>query len=153
MELSYKKLFSINLDHEFFGNQEFTGFSMVPSETCREFFNNAGVLSKTIGNTFIALIEEDAGKPKRTIKNTTVFRLYIKFTDTFFANVTNLNYTPNLRERLYFSNKSNNKAVTTLHLSRPISLHNTGQIYNPGDLVKQAAVSYTHLTLPTNREV
>ncbi len=137
MILSYKKLFTITLEHDYFGDAEFTGFSIVPSDECIRFFKNAGILFKSIGNTFIALIEEDEGEAKRTISSDIVFRLYIKFTDPFFANVTNLNYNPKLRERLYFSNNANNEVSPNLYLTQAIEEHDTTTIYNPGTIVKE----------------
>jgi hypothetical protein len=131
----------IDLLNEYYANLQCRDFTVIPSAETLLVLQNNQMLFKTIGNKLVVLVKvkTDAGnedKPYLPIAPETKFLFYMSLNQPVFTTVTNLD-TDRLRlnQRYYFTNLYQNKAGTSLHLTKKITTYDNAATYNPGDLV------------------
>lgn len=140
MTTRYKILFMVDLLNEYYANLQCRDFSVIPSAETVQMLQNHQMLVKTIGNKLVVLVKVQTGagsedKPVVPIAADTKFLFYLNLNQPLFTTVTNLDIDKlRLNQRYYFTNLLQNKAGTSLHLSRQIGEYDNAVTYNPGDL-------------------
>lgn len=141
MTTKYKILFMVDLLNEYYTNLQCRDFSVVPSAATQKVLQGHQLLFKTVGNKVVVLtkVRTDAGnedKPFVPVAPDTSFLFYLHLNQPVFTTITNLD-TDKLRQsqRYYVTNFNQNKAGTSLHLSKKIAKYSNTATYNPGDLV------------------
>jgi hypothetical protein len=142
MSISYKILFAIDIEHEYYTTKKCTDFSIVPSPETALLMKNLQLLSKTVGNKLIVLcrandntVPADANKPFVPIGDDAKFVFYIQLENPAFSVYTNIDNDAFKTKRFYFSNIFETKAASVLFLSAPAAAYGNAISYKPGDLV------------------
>jgi hypothetical protein len=140
MSVKYKILFITELLHDYYANKESKDFEVMPSGETSKVLQGQGMLYKVIGNKLIVLVKVDAdNKPFISFNATGRLTFYLKVHNPHFYNFTNINYKPSQPQRYYFSNLTQNKAGSTLHLSNKIALYNSANTYPVGSFAANSS--------------
>lgn len=135
MSVKYKILFVTELLHEYYANNESKDFEISPSAETAKVLAGQGMLYKVIGNKLIVLVKVNADStPFIPFGSIGKLTFYLKVHNPHFYNFTNINYKPSQPKRYYFSNLTQNKAGSTLHLTNKIALYNNANAYPVGSL-------------------
>lgn len=139
MEIKYKILFSVELKHDYYNQQEtFNDIEMIPAVNTKKILRGNRILYKVSGDKFIALVEVDeTGKPIIPIDPKTTLRFLLKLKNPSFSNITALKMFNATNEIYYFTNNAGNEDINngTLYLSSVIQDYSVNKEYEVGSLV------------------
>ena len=148
MNTVYKILFAIDLQHEYYANGKCSDITIIPSTETILLLKNRQMLYKTVGNKFVVLVkvkDKTAGaevdKPFVTLNTDEKFVFYLQLEQPVFTTITNIDFEFFASRRYYFSNISETKVDTALHLSASVNLYDNNTDYFPGDIVNNGTAS------------
>ncbi len=148
MTTAYKILFAIDLQNEYYADGKCNDITVVPSAETVLLLKNRQMLYKMVGNKFIVLTKvkdssagADADKPFVPLGINEKFVFYLQLEKPVFTTVTNIDFDLFAGTRFYFSNISETKINTALHLSAPLNNYINATNYKPGDLVNNGAAA------------
>lgn len=145
MTASYKILFAVELQHDYYTNGKCTDISLIPSTETARLLTNRRILIKMVGNSFLGLIKvkdtnsgTEANKPFVPISPDEKFVFYLQLEKPVFTTITNMDNDFGSK-RFYFSNIFETKINDVLHISAPIDKYDNSENYYPGDIVTNEA--------------
>jgi hypothetical protein len=137
---TYKILFTIELQNEYYSNLQCKDFTVIPSEETVRLLKNRQMMYKLVGNRIVVLVKvktdaPDENKPVVDIDPADRFLFYMGLNNSQFSTITNLD-DDNLRERklFYFTNLYQNDLAATLNLTQKIVKAVAPADFKPGDL-------------------
>jgi len=137
MNLKYKVLATVSLQHEYYTDGRCTDFSVVPTPATQVLLKNLGAVYKTLGNkimVFVRVGEND--QPMIPVPDDVSFVFYMLLENQSFYNFSNINYRPAAKKRYYFSNRLMGRFVTDEQpLPAAVATYDPGASYEVGDLV------------------
>jgi hypothetical protein len=138
MKTSYKILFAIEIEHDFYADLQCKDFSIIPSAETNQLLKNYQVLVKISGNKLTCLIKTKSpanDKPFSGINGSDKFLFYLVLNSHRFNIISNLDE-DKFREghRFYFSNLAENALDTKINLTASVKLVGGSANYKPGDL-------------------
>lgn len=135
MSAKYKILYVTELLHDYYANKESKDFEIFPSAETLKVLAGHGMLYKVIGNKLVVLVRTNADNiPVISLSSIGKLTFYLKVYNSQFYNFTNINYKPSQPKCYYFSNLTQNKGISNLHLSSKIPLYNNANAYTVGSL-------------------
>lgn len=145
MTTKYKILFTVDLQNEYYSNQQSKDFSVIASAETARLLRNRQMLYKMVGNKLVVLIKvktdaPDTDKPFSEIEKKDRFLFYLSLNSPQFATLTNLDE-DSLRERklFYFSNLHENDLGGALNLTQRIVAPVGPANFKPGDFTADGA--------------
>ena len=140
MNLRYKTLFSIEIRHDYYTDSKSDDFEITPSPETVLFLKGQGILFKVIENKLIVLIRVDENdKALVDFSKSGKLTFFMKLTNPYFNNFTNLGHHPSDPEKYYFSNIYQTKIGSDLYLSSKIPVYNNTRDYPVGTLASNTS--------------
>lgn len=142
MNLRYKKVFSVELLHDFYADKHCEDFEIIPSVRTTSVLRGHGMLFKMIGNKLVVMVRVDENdKPSIDFGRSGKLTFFMKLINPHFINFTNLDYQPSEPKKYYFNNINQTKIGSTLYLNPKVDLYNSANDYAIGNLVANASDS------------
>jgi hypothetical protein len=121
MSLRYKKVFSVDILHDYYSNGFCSDLEIIPARDTATMLSAHGMICKSLGNKLVVLIRTDSSdKPYAGLSKSSRLKFYLRLNNPHFNNFTNLSYLPSKPERYYFSNINQTKIGTVLYLNSKI---------------------------------
>ena len=140
MNLRYKILFSIEVRHDYYTDTRCNDFEISHSAETASVLKGQGMLFKMVGNKLIVLIRVDeSDKPLIDFSKSGKLTFFMKLTNPYFNNFTNLNYHPSEPRKYYFSNANQSKVGSDLYLNSKIPIYNNTNDYPIGTLASNVS--------------
>ncbi|MEJ7679296.1 MAG: hypothetical protein WKG06_15855 [Segetibacter sp.] len=136
---NYQILFSIKLEHDYYGNNSFDDLMMVPSEETCQLLKDYKIVFRNLENVLVAMIQTKNNKPVIDLSGSMLFRFYLSLKNSSFLNFSSLSINNTTRQFYYFSNRRVNKKNERLYLSSPVPIYSDSNNYEVGTIVSNAS--------------
>lgn len=154
----YNLIFTLELLHKYFKDQECSDFIISPSDKTREILNGHKIIAKQYKHQLYAGVELDnTGKPLPTPEEGMQLTFFLQLNNPLFFNYTNLPFASPGNRIYYFSNRNNNSSNGKEFLSVAYPPYDVTREYKPGQLttnvsgtVFQATRTSTGVNPPAN---
>ena len=135
MNASFQILFSLEILHDYYANQQCKDFDLQPSSDTFYLMKNLKMMTKILNNKLLVLTESENSKPVYAANPESIFRFYMLPKKANFSNYTNLSLAAQTDSVYYFSNLSGTVTSGKKFLSNKIATYSNSKNYVPGDLV------------------
>ncbi|MEO7313181.1 MAG: hypothetical protein ABIX01_22540 [Chitinophagaceae bacterium] len=133
----YQVLFTITLQHDYYGGSAFSDLSIVPSAETEKLLRDYKILWDNTNNVLTALMKADNNEPTIAFNPNAIFRFYVINNNGAFVNFSALKMIDSKNAVYYFSNKAANKKNNRLYISAPVATYDENNTYELGSVVKK----------------
>lgn len=134
MTISYDILATVTLLHDYYADKRCADFTLVPSAETAAALKGLSILTRTIGNTLILLVQvADDESTYLDLPNDLKLRFYLELENPGFMNYTHIDFQN--KTLFYLSNRYHNKTEDLLYLNQPLPAFSNGTAYEIGDLI------------------
>ena len=144
MNLKYKMLATVSLQHEYYTDGRCPDFTVVPSPETEILLKNLGAVYKSRGNKVMIFVRVGANnQPMIPVPHNVSFVFYMLLENQSFFNFSNINYQPAANKRYYFSNRLMGRFVTDeKNLPAAVPAYDAANAYAVGDLAVDPLLGY-----------
>lgn len=163
MRVSYKILFAVDINNEYYSDGRCLDFTVVPSASTAALLRDKQLLYKLTGNKLVILTKVhdtlSAGEEPGTLADQqlipvdlhTKFVFYLQLQQPVFTTITNIHTSLLSKKRFYFSNIYETAANGQLHLSSGLKPFDSNAAYVPGDLVRASGKTFECIKSASNK--
>lgn len=137
--IRYQILFTIILQHDYYGSNAFSDLAITPSADTQKLLNNYKIICRVNENVLTAMVQTDGSKPFIALDNGVIFRFFISINNGSFNNFSALKMFGAASGIYFFSNKVGHKKNNRLYLSAPVNAYKNTETYEPGSVAKKGA--------------
>lgn len=139
VSIRYQILFTITLQHDYYGSNAFSDLAITPSDDTQRLMNNYKIICRVNENVLTAMVQTDGSKPFIALDNGVILRFFISINNGSFNNFSALKMVGAANSIYYFSNKVGLKKNNRLYLSAPVAAYKNTETYEQGAVTKKGA--------------
>jgi hypothetical protein len=142
IDIKYGIFFTLDLLHQYFGDNACPDFTLIPSTATSDLLQGNKMIAKQYSNRLVTGVELDSSGNLIVVpKDGLNLTFFLKLNNPLFLNYTNLLIPPTNGMVYYFSNRNNNTSGGT-DLTKDINPYSGTVTYQPGNLVVSSGNVY-----------